>query len=121
MSMGRMNREVQIRQRTRTQNPADGSYSDVWSTLATVWGEVEDMLPSRAERIADGVDIARRPAKVRLYYREDVTTEMRFKVLGRSPAEADRDMRIISGPAELGFRDRVEFLAENLTSEGQEP
>lgn len=119
--MGAMNREVQILRRTRTQDSVRGSYSDVWVTVATVWGEVQDMLPSRAERIADGIDIAQRPARVRIYYREDITTDMRFKVLGRSPDEADRNMRIIAGPAELGFRDRVEFAVEELTTEGQEP
>lgn len=116
-----MDREVQIRHRTRTQNVSDGSYSDAWATLATVWAEVQDMLPSRAERIADGVDVSRRPCRVRMYWRDDVTMQMQFRVLGRSTGEADRDLRIIAGPAELGFRDRMEFMAEQIAPGGQEP
>jgi len=121
MTAGARNREVVIQHRTRAQNSADGSYTDTWADLATVWAEVQDILPSRAERIADGVDIANRPARVRMLYREDVTTSMRFKLPGRSTAEGDRYLRIISGPAELGFRDRVEFVAEEISSTGQEP
>jgi head-tail adaptor len=119
--IGAMNREVEIRQRTRAQSTTDGSYTDTWTTLATVWAEVQDILAGKAERIANDIDMSRRPSRVRFYWREDVTTEMRFRVLGRSTGEATRDMRIISGPAELGFRDRVEFIAEDVTTEGQEP
>lgn len=119
--MNGMNRTVQIRSRSRSQSASDGSYSDSWSTMATVWAEVQDILPSRAESITEGVNIARRPCRVRFYYRDDVTPDMLFRVLGRAPEEGDRDLRIIAGPAELGFRHRVEFVAEDLTSEGVQP
>lgn len=115
-----MNREVQIRHRVRTQNAADGSYVYTWSTLATAFAEVQDQLPSRGERIADGVDVKRRPCRVRMYWRDDVTSAMQLRVLGRGD-EDDRDLRIVSGPAELGYRDRMEFVAEELEPGGQEP
>jgi len=121
MNIGAMNREVVIQRRTETQDPIYGTAIVTWADLATVWAEVQDILPSRAERVAEGIDIARRPARVRMLYRDDVTTDMRFKVLGRGGSEADRVMQIIAGPAELGFRERVEFVAEELTTGGQEP
>jgi len=32
-----------------------------------------------------------------------------------------RSLRIIAGPAEIGRRERIEIIAEELSSEGQEP
>lgn len=116
-----MNRELVIQRRTETQDPVYGTPVVTWGDLATVWAEVQDMLPSRAERVAEGIDIARRPSRVRMYYRDDVTTDMRFKLPSRGGSEPDRYLQIIAGPAELGFRDRVEFIGEELTSSGQEP
>lgn len=116
-----MNRELVIQRRTETQDPVYGTAVVTWADLATVWAEVQDVLPSRAERVADSIDIARRPSRVRMYYRDDVTTDMRFKLIGRGGNEADRYLQIIAGPAELGFRDRIEFIAEESTTQGQEP
>lgn len=115
------NREVVIQRRTESQEGVYGTAVVSWSDLATVWAEVQDILPSRAERIADGINIAARPARVRMLYRDDVTTDMRFKLPGRGGNEGDRYLRIISGPAEMGFREKVEFMAEELTSEGTPP
>lgn len=116
-----MNREVVIQRRTETQDPIYGTAIVTWADLATIWAEVQDVLPSRAERVAEGIDIARRPARVRMLYRDDVTTDMRLKVLGRGGNEPDRLLQIIAGPAELGFRERIELMAEELSSGGQEP
>lgn len=109
-----MNREVVIQRRTETQDPIYGTATVTWADLATVWAEVQDMLPSRAERIADGIDIARRPCRVRMLFRDDVDSTMRLKI-------GDRALRIIAGPAEMGFRERIELIAEELSTEGQEP
>lgn len=114
MMLGGHNREVVIERRTTTQDPVYGTAIETWSTLATVWAEVQDMLPSRAERAGDGIDLSRRPSRVRMLFREDVDTTMRFRI-------GDRVLKIISGPAELGFRERVEFIAEEISTGGQEP
>ena len=89
----------------------DGAGSGAWEVVATVWASVQDALPSRAERLADGLNIASRPARVRMRYRTDITPAMRF-VIG------DRVMQIVAGPAELGFREGVEFMAEYYSTAG---
>lgn len=114
MYAGKLDRRVTIQQRTETQDTTYGTISVAWTTLATVWAEVQDMIPSRAERMAEGVSIARRPCRVRMRYRSDVDSTMRLSVDGRQ-------MRIIAGPAELGRRDGIELVCESLTTEGQEP
>ncbi len=111
---GARKRKVEILHRQVTQDPVYGTPVATWSTLATVYAEVLDVLPSRAERVAEAVDIARRPCRVRMLYREDVTTAMRLRI-------GSRTLRIVAGPAELGFRRGIELMAEELTTEGQEP
>lgn len=88
-----------------------GAGSGDWELVDKVWANVQDVLPSRSERLADGINIATRPARVRIRYREDVTPDMRF-VLG------SRVMQITAGPAEIGQRDRIEFMVENYSSAG---
>lgn len=114
MNAGSRDREVVIQRRTETRDPVYNTPVVTWVDHATVWAEVQDMLPSRAERIADGINIARRPCRVRMLFRDDVDSTMQLKI-------GDRVLRIIAGPAELGFRERIELMAEELSTEGQEP
>ncbi len=89
----------------------DGAGSGSWQLVQDdVPAEVEDMLPSRGERLADGLNVATRPARVRLRFREDITPSMRF-VMGA------RVMQIVAGPAKLG-RDGVEFIVEDYSTAG---
>lgn len=89
----------------------DGAGSSTWVPIAKVWANVQDVLPSRGERLAGGLNVATRPARVRFRYRSDITPDMRF-VLGT------RVMQITAGPAELGRRGGLEFMAEDYTSAG---
>jgi SPP1 family predicted phage head-tail adaptor len=89
----------------------DGAGSGNWQFLADVWAEVQDMLPSHGERLADGINVASRPARVRIRYRTDITSNMRF-VMG------SRIMQIVAGPAELGWREELEFMVEDYSSPG---
>jgi len=113
MLAGKLDRRATILQRAEAQDATYGTIAVTWQTLATVWAEVQDMIPSRAERMAEGVSIARRPCRVRMRYRADVDSTMRLSVDGR-------EMRIIAGPAELGRREGIELVCESLTTEGQE-
>jgi len=85
--------------------------SGSWEPVAVVWASVEDALPSRAERLADGINVASRPARVRMRYRDDLNAAMRF-VIG------SRIMQIVAGPAELGRRDGLEFMVEDYSVAG---
>lgn len=89
----------------------DGAGSGTWEPVAEVWASVQDALPSRAERLADGINVAARPARVRMHYRDDVDSSMRFVLDGRI-------MQIVSGPAELGRREGLEFMVEDYSLAG---
>lgn len=125
MRSGRRNREVVIQQRETTQDPTYGTTIEGdWTDVATVWANVRDMLPSRGEQLADGVNISRRPARIRMLFRDGLSSSMRLVIVGRAPDEPDRIMRVLAGPAEIevsGFRREIEWMAEELSSEGQEP
>ncbi|MGE8143049.1 phage head closure protein [Novosphingobium sp. NPDC080210] len=114
MDAGRLRDRVTIYQRSETQEATYGTKTVAWSALATVWAEVQDILPSRAENAANGIDIARRPARIRMRWRSDIDMTMRIEARGQM-------MRIIAGPVELGNREGIEIVAEHLTTEGQEP
>jgi head-tail adaptor len=89
-----------------------GAGSGTWEAVGKpVWASVVDALPSRGERLADGINVASRPARVRMRYRTDVTAAMRF-VMG------PRIMQIIAGPAEFGVRDELEFMVEDYSTAG---
>ena len=68
MKAGKLDRRITIQQRTTTQDNS-GRPATVWADLVTVWAEVQDMLPSRGERIAEGLNVANRPCRIRIRYR----------------------------------------------------
>lgn len=93
-------------------NPAlNGAGKGTWVPVSGAWAEVQDVLPSRGEKVEGGINMAARPARVRMNYRADVTPDMRF-VMG------SRVMNIVSGPAELGFKEEIEFMVEDFNISG---
>lgn len=110
LDVGTLDRRIRIEQPV-ADDSFDGAGSGEWELIATVWASVKDALPSRAERLAEGINMAARPARVRMRYRDDVTPDMRF-VMG------DRIMQIVSGPAELGRREALEFMVEQYRPAG---
>jgi head-tail adaptor len=106
----RLNQLIRV-ERAVADNDFDGAGSGEWSLFCEVYAEIQDMLPSRGERIADGVNIASRPARVRTRFRTDITAAMRF-------VDGDRVMQIISGPAEIGRREALEFMVEDYKPAG---
>lgn len=107
---GRFKDRVTILQPGRASSAKYGSSTVTFSELATVWAEVRDMLPSRAERISEGLEITRRPCRVRMRWRDDVREDMRLRFRGR-------DLRIVA-LAEIGRREVLEVVAEQLSTEG---
>lgn len=104
------NRRVRIERPVADESFA-GAGSGEWAFVDEVWAEVQDGLPSRGERLAAGINVASRPARVRMRFRDDVTPDMRF-VMGA------RVMQIVAGPAEIGRRDAVEFMVEDYSTAG---
>jgi len=114
MAAGTLDRRIIFERREVTRDPIYGTSEETWTEHVKVWAQVQDVLPSRAERVDQSVSIQRRPARVRIRYRTDITGDMRIIYAGRI-------MRIVSGPVEMGRRDGLEMMAEELSTEGQEP
>ena len=110
-----------LKDRIRIEQPVsdesfDGAGSGEWNVVQDdVAAEIVDMLPSRGERLANGINLATRPARVRLRHRADIKPSMRFV---EKVGDGDgRIMQIIAGPADLG-RDAVEFMVEDYSTAG---
>lgn len=114
MDAGRLDRRVTILTRGTTRETVYGTKTDAWVPVATVWAEVQDVLPSRGDRLAAEIVITSRPTRVRMRWRDDVTQANRVEIDGRQ-------RRIVAGPAMIGRRDRLEIMVEELSTEGQQP
>jgi len=123
-------RKGKLRHRIRFERPLakkgfSGAGSGTWEHVCEVWAEVQDALPSRGERLSDGVNATARPARIRLAYRNGLNTSMRILVGcnlkdadGNVAWHTDRTLQLVSGPAELGRREGLEFMAEEFHPSG---
>ncbi len=124
MKKGKLNRRVRI-ERPQADESYDGAGSGTWAPVAEAMAEVQDMIPSRGERLADGINAAARPARVRMQYRTGITSDMRL-LIGRYRKDdngdlqwiTDRIAQIITMPAELGMREGLEFMIEDYSQAG---
>ena len=114
MKAGLLDRMVTILARTETQDATYGTSVSTWDSVATVPAQVQDVLPSRADRVAQEITISNRPTRVRMRWRDDVTQANRLEIDGLP-------YRIVAGPAMLGRRDGLELMAEVLSTEGDQP
>lgn len=120
LAAGRRDRLITFQRRTGAQESTYGTGVPEWIDLPEdqnpqEWAEVQDVLPSRGENLSEGMNIKRRPARVRIGYREDITSDMRIVL------ENGRVLSIIAGPVDLGFRDGLEMMCETVTPEGVRP
>ncbi len=124
MQAGKLRHRIRI-QRPVADDAFDGAGSGGWALVAEVAANVQDMLPSRGERLAEGFSATQRPSRVRIRYRAGVTSSMRI-LIGRNVRDeddeivwqTDRTAQIVSEPAELGFRDGLEFMVEEYRPAG---
>ena len=113
LKAGDLDRRIVLMTRTQGKNDS-GRPIIIWAEGDTIWAQVQDMLPSRGERIADGINVASRPARVRVRYRDDITADMRIRY-------GERVLEIVGEVAELGRREGLEFMAEEVKPQGDEP
>lgn len=104
---------VEIQRKTRATGLMKAG-KGTWATIDTVWAGIQDALPSRGEKLAEGIAVSRRPARLRIWHRDDVTADMRFK-------HGSRIMQIVAGPAVLGRRVGLEFMVEDYSTGGEAP
>ena len=80
------------------------------------WAEVQDVLPSRSEAVRQGLAQARNQVRLRMRWREDITSAMRVTVYGES---SDTVYQIVGGPAEIGGRKVwLELMLERYSTTG---
>lgn len=107
-----LDKRIRIEKKVATQDPDFRTEIVTWALLATVWAEVQDVLPSRSESVTMGVEIAKNQTRVRIRYRSDVDSSMRVVIWRPGPIT----YQIIGGPAELGQKQYSEFVVESLSS-----
>lgn len=124
MKKGPLNRRLRIERPTANES-FTGAGSGTWSLVVEVWANVQDALPSRGERLAEGINVAARPARVRMNYRQGIDSSMRA-LIGHYRLDefeqlvwvTDRTVQIITEPAELGRREGIEFMVEEYRPAG---
>lgn len=115
LAIGNLDRLIRI-ERPVADGAFDGAGSGEWQKVdEDVWCSIDDVLPGKAEK-AGVIDVSTRPARVRMYFRSDITSNMRF--VETTDGVDGREMQIVSGPAEIGRRDGLEFMVENYTPAG---
>jgi SPP1 family predicted phage head-tail adaptor len=110
----KLDTRIRIERKAVTRDAQYGTEVLTWAPFACVWAEVKDILPSRAERQAESIQIGRRPARLRIRYLAGLAADMRVII-------DSRVHQIISGPATLGRREAMEFMVEEYSSEGAAP
>lgn len=124
---GRQDRLIIIERPVKGGDPDYGTETVTWVPLEAEAGsptvpipfyaEVEDVLPSRSESVTLGLQVARNQTRIRMRYRNDVTSECRVTIVGDGDEVPDRLCSIVGGPAEIGGRrDRIEFVVERYSS-----
>lgn len=114
-------RAGQLKDRIRIEKPVpeetfDGAGAGGWIEVARVRADVQDVLPSRGERLAEGISVATRPSRVRIRNRDGITAAMRIVVM-----VGDADVRIaqlVTQPAIIGRRRWLEFMVEDYSTAG---
>lgn len=109
-----LDRQVTFLHKVATRDPKFNSVKEGgWEVFAAdLFANVQDTLPAKTEQLDQTINITLRPAKIRIRYRDDITSAMRVIYRGRT-------MEIVSGPAEVFDRGRwLEMVAQELSASG---
>lgn len=106
-----LDRLVKIQRPVVAKDAASGATRS-WQLVASVWAEVVDALPSKAESVVAGVQRNVQGARVRIRWRDDIDASMRIV------DERGRTLQIVAGPAELGRRQYLELYCEAFSTTG---
>lgn len=93
-------------------DPDYGTPIESWVEVATVWAEIQDIMPSKSEATANGIRLATDSARVRIRHRDGITSDMRIVELTGS----QRTLSIIGGPAAIFGRRELEMQVERFSS-----
>lgn len=112
MRAGKLNRRIKLQALQETDHPLYGPQPAQWVDVATIWAEVQDVLPSKSEAAKGGLAVAYNRTRVRFRYRTGITSAMRIVEL----SGLQRTLQIVGGPAILGNREGIELLCEEYSS-----
>lgn len=93
--------------------PIDGYLPGSPPVAKKVWGERQDVLPSRSESVQQGLTVARNQVRWRMRWRPDIDSSMRITIHGAT----DEVFQIVAGPAEYGGRkQQIEMILEKTSA-----
>lgn len=116
MPAGKFNRLVRVERRVDEVDPEYGTTTTSWAAISPVSrANIQDVLPSKGEAASNGIDISRRPARVRMRWRTDIDATMRLVILDRG----NMIMELVTEPAELGNREAIEFMVTEYSARGE--
>lgn len=113
LGAGKLNKRITISRKVISLDPDYGTEIVTWADFATIWAQVQDALPSKAESVTQGLVVSKNYVRVRFYWLAGVDSSMRVTVLDDTPP---RVLQIVGGPAEIGFKEWVEIMCEKLSS-----
>ncbi len=104
-----LNTRITIEEKFVTQDEDYGNEIINWTPKCVVWAEMQDTLPSKSESVQGGLAIASTRSRVRMRYRTDIDSSMRFTARGFT-------YQFVSEPAMIGRNQFMEFMAERYSS-----
>jgi len=107
-----LNERAIIEYKVVTKDPVFNTDSVAWTQLRGTWCDIQDVMPSRDERLRMGIELATLRSRIRIRYCSDVDSSMRFVIMRRN----ETVWNIIGGPAILGNKQWLEFLIEKVSS-----
>lgn len=110
---GRLNSRIAIQSKQEVDDPIYGPQPADWATVATVWANVQDALPSKSESVIEGAVVSYNRTRIRIRYRKGIDATMRIVEQGG----LERVWHIVGGPAVLGNREGIEVLCEEYSTE----
>lgn len=124
MKAGMLDREITVMKKTTAVDADYGTETVTWVPLVALPGSpvvgerfranVQDVMPSRSEGVAQGLVVGRLQTRVRMRWRDDVDSSMRILL---HVDGADEVFDIVAGPSAIdGRKSMIEFMVERFSS-----
>lgn len=111
MRLGTLNTRCRIEYIVTAADPATGYDVATWTLLRECYCSIQDVLPSSAESIAQGVAVSRSQTRWRARYSNDIDSSMR--IVTSNPANV---YNIVGGPSVIGSKEGVELKLEMVST-----
>jgi head-tail adaptor len=114
MRGGALDRRITFQRPAVVVDPVYGPQDSGWENVEPprIPANKKDDLPGNTESVQNGLRLSNSPARIRIRYRDDITSDMRVIVHD----ENDRIYQISSTPAEIGRRKWLEFTVARYSS-----